>query len=328
MKVIRLLIFASIITYAAARVVTGPQIVDSRKKLQQRQEEDSEGVVVDDVITASNIEVFEVTSPAAIVSSSEVSVEVTSAETISAETETNEIVNEDDADPINRYCKCSSNECNCCRDFTLPLVPIQGPGCASIRYLEGDKMSIGIKFGNRVLANRVISGRKDTPVCLPLPGGFSNFCGRIYGISKKGEEFKACLGLELRADEEVEAALRVSCFKFGPRGLKVAEAEPIPALPSKDDDDDDDDIFGFGGDDEEDDDDDILDDDDDDDEDAAAAQPASNDDDDDDDLQQVADDDDDDDEDEIDDEINNDKQSTYSGLTLLGFRKFFSRFFQ
>lgn len=162
---------------------------------------------------------------------------MTSAETVSVETDTNDVGNEDDADPINRYCKCSSNECNCCRDFSLPLVPIQGPGCASIRYLGEDKMSVGIKFGNRVLANRVISGRKDTPVCLPLPGGFSNFCGRVYGISKKGEEFKACLGLELRADEEVEAALRVSCFKFGPRGLKVSEAEPIPALPSKDDDD-------------------------------------------------------------------------------------------
>lgn len=72
------------------------------------------------------------------------------------------------------------------------------------------------------------TGRKETPVCLPLPGGFTNFCGRIYGISKKNEDFKACLGLELRADEEVEAALRVSCFSFGPRGLKVLEAEPIP----------------------------------------------------------------------------------------------------
>lgn len=66
---------------------------------------------------------------------------------------------------------------------------------------------------------------------MPLPGGFTNFCGRIYGISKKNEDFKACLGLELRADEEVEAALRVSCFSFGPRGLKVMEAEPIPVAP-------------------------------------------------------------------------------------------------
>ena len=47
------------------------------------------------------------------------------------------------------------------------------------------------------------------------------------------------MGLELRADEEVEAALRVSCFDFGPRGLKVTEAEPIPASPSDEDDEDD-----------------------------------------------------------------------------------------
>jgi len=81
------------------------------------------------------------------------------------------------------------------------------------------------------------AGRKETPVCLPLPGGFTNFCGRIYGISKKNEDFKACLGLELRADDEVEAALRVSCFSFGPKGLKVMEAEPIPAVPVEEDED-------------------------------------------------------------------------------------------
>jgi hypothetical protein len=81
-------------------------------------------------------------------------------------------------------------------------------------------------------------GRKSTPVCLPLPGGFTNFCGRIYGISKKNENFKACLGLELRADEEVEAALRVSCFDFGPRGLRVTEAEPIPPAPIDEDEED------------------------------------------------------------------------------------------
>lgn len=81
-------------------------------------------------------------------------------------------------------------------------------------------------------------GRKETPVCLPLPGGFTNFCGRIYGISKKNEDFKACLGLELRADEEVEAALRVSCFSFGPRGLKVMEAEPIPVAAAAEEEED------------------------------------------------------------------------------------------
>lgn len=121
-------------------------------------------------------------------------------------------------------------------------------------------------------------GRKATPVCLPLPGGLNNFCGRIYGISKKNEDFKACLGLELRADDEVEAALRVSCFSFGPRGLKVMEAEPIPLAAIDEEDGDinlisvkylifivisqilifieDDDLFGLGGTDSEDEDDD------------------------------------------------------------------------
>lgn len=99
---------------------------------------------------------------------------------------------------------------------------------------------------------QIFTARKDTPVCLPLPGGFSNFCGRVYGIGRDGDDFKACLGLELRADNELEAALRVSCFKFGARGLKVTEAEPIPVpTATKDededeDDDDEDDFFGLG----------------------------------------------------------------------------------
>lgn len=84
------------------------------------------------------------------------SVELSSLISISTEASA---LNQDDANPINRYCKCTSFECDCCREFSLPLVPIRGPGCANIRYLEGDRMSIGIKFGNRVLANRVISGK-------------------------------------------------------------------------------------------------------------------------------------------------------------------------
>lgn len=231
-------------------------MVDSGKKTKpQSKQDDDEGVVVDPVITVSDIQVYENASPSSTVSAEENSVEVassTSGEVTSAETVAP--TNEDDANPINRYCKCTSFECDCCREFSLPLVPIRGPGCANIRYLDGDRMSVGIKFGNRVLANRIISGmefsplrdfsatltfrfseigRKETPMCMPLPGGFTNFCGRIYGISKKNEDFKACLGLELRADEEVEAALRVSCFAFGPKGLKVMEAEPIPVAPVK-----------------------------------------------------------------------------------------------
>lgn len=139
----------------------GPQLVDSRKheKIQSKQEDD-EGVIVDPVISVSNIQVYEVTTASTVASVEENSVEVsssTSSESTSTETEAS-IVNEDDANPINRYCKCSSYECDCCREFSLPLVPIRGPGCANIRYLEGDRMSVGIKFGNRVLANRVISG--------------------------------------------------------------------------------------------------------------------------------------------------------------------------
>lgn len=80
-----------------------------------------------------------------------------------------------------------------------------------------------------------------------MPGGYSRFCGRVYGISRKSENFKACLALELRAEDEVEAALRVSCFQFGPKGLAVAEAEPLPPVKQDDDDDDDDDLFGLGG---------------------------------------------------------------------------------
>lgn len=72
--------------------------------------------------------------------------------------------------------------------------------------------------------------------------------------------------MELRADDVVEASMRVSCFKFGPEGLRVAEAEPYPtstrkppATESEDDEDEDDDddddeeesegdgLFGLGG---------------------------------------------------------------------------------
>jgi hypothetical protein len=36
------------------------------------------------------------------------------------------------AAPPNRYCACSNLMCNCCRDFSLPVVPIKGPGKQSI----------------------------------------------------------------------------------------------------------------------------------------------------------------------------------------------------
>ena len=140
----------------------GPQLVDSRKKSKpQNKQDDDEGVIVDPVITVSDIQVYENSSPITTASVEENSVELSSSasseSTVSLEAVAS-AENEDDANPINRYCKCTSFECDCCRDFSLPLVPIRGPGCANIRYLEGDRMSVGIKFGNRVLANRIISG--------------------------------------------------------------------------------------------------------------------------------------------------------------------------
>lgn len=173
------------------------------------------------------------------------------------------------AAPPNRYCACSNLMCNCCRDFSLPVVPIKGPGCASLKYLKGDQMMVTMSFGDKVLRNTTISGKKPKPVCMSLPGGISKFCGRVYGISKDGDQFKACLGLELRALDDVEAALRVSCFRFGPQGMKVEPAQPLPASQTlqgededdeDDDDDDDDDDYGLGGgDDEEEEDDDAVD---------------------------------------------------------------------
>lgn len=32
----------------------------------------------------------------------------------------------------NRYCSCSNLTCNCCRDFSLPVVPVSGPGLFNI----------------------------------------------------------------------------------------------------------------------------------------------------------------------------------------------------
>lgn len=135
---------------------TGPSDVESRKitKSQSKQEYDDGSVIVDPVISVSNIQVFEGTT---VPSSSEDNSQEVTTSASSAESST-DVVNVDDANPINRYCKCSSFECDCCRDFSLPIVPIRGPGCANLRYLDGDRLSIGIKFGNRVLANRVISG--------------------------------------------------------------------------------------------------------------------------------------------------------------------------
>lgn len=128
-------------------------------------------------------------------------------------------------------------------------------------------MSVSMSFGDKVLRNTTISGKKPKPVCMSLPGGISKFCGRVYGISRDGDQFKACLGLELRAFDDVEAALRVSCFRFGPQGMKVDPSQPLPAsetLQGEDEDDeeddeddeDEDDDYGLDGSDDEEEDDD------------------------------------------------------------------------
>lgn len=156
-------------------------------------------------------------------------------------------VKEQEPTGLAKYCKCTDNHCDCCREFNFPFIPVKGPGCARMTYLGNEKMSISLKYGDLTLASRTVSSKRARPICVGLPGGYSQFCGRVYGLSKANENFKACLGFELRADDEVEAALRVSCFKFGPEGLRVAEAEPLPVEANKEEDDDDDDIFGFGG---------------------------------------------------------------------------------
>lgn len=74
---------------------------------------------------------------------------------------------------------------------------------------------------------------------MPLPGGVSKFCGRVYNIGRKGVDFNACLGLELHALEDVEAAVRVACFRFGPQGLRVEPSQPLPVVENEAEDDDD-----------------------------------------------------------------------------------------
>ncbi|XP_011158706.1 protein PFC0760c [Solenopsis invicta] len=159
-------------------------------------------------------------------------------------------------DSVNRYCTCNENICNCCRDFHIPLVQLKGPGCASLQYLQGDNLAVQLSFGDNILTSTIVNGKNPKPVCVPLPGGFTHFCGRIYSIQRDAKNhFKACLGLELQSPTELEATLRVSCFRFGPDGLKLRPAEPLPTVETEasEEDDDDDDFFGLGADDDDDD---------------------------------------------------------------------------
>lgn len=77
-------------------------------------------------------------------------------------------VNTNDPNPINKFCTCSKSQCKCCRDFALPLVLVRGPGCATVRYIEEDKMAIQIKYGDFVLASRTVSGLHIIVICFQI----------------------------------------------------------------------------------------------------------------------------------------------------------------
>ncbi|XP_067635842.1 uncharacterized protein [Eurosta solidaginis] len=210
--------------------------------------------VVDDTANEVVEEVAEAVTTAPISAATPAAAASSTAAASTTVSEATTLQSQDNTNGLSKYCKCNDDHCDCCRKFNLPLIPVRGPGCARITYLGNERMSVSIKYGDITLATRTISGKRAKPICVGLPGGYSKFCGRVYGLSRAKNDFKACLGFELRAEDEVEAALRVSCFKFGPEGLRVAEAEPLPSEVNKDEDDDD--IFGFGagGDDDDDDD--------------------------------------------------------------------------
>lgn len=119
--------------------------------LENRQEDTSLDDALNEgaTISVGSNEVVAISTESSIVSSS--------SEIPSASTEA-EPINENDPNPINRYCTCTDSLCKCCRDFALPIVPVRGPGCATVRYLSDDRMSISVKYGDIVLASRTISG--------------------------------------------------------------------------------------------------------------------------------------------------------------------------
>ncbi|KOX73645.1 hypothetical protein WN51_13723 [Melipona quadrifasciata] len=161
-------------------------------------------------------------------------------------------------DNVNRYCTCNENICNCCRDFHIPLVQLQGPGNGTMNRYE--KLVLYVACLKTVWSN-IVARRNPRPVCVPLPGGFTKFCGRIYSIKRDAKNhFKACLGLELQSATELEASLRVSCFRFGPDGLKLRPAEPLPVVEAEVSQEEDDDFFGLDSDEDDEDDDDAEDD--------------------------------------------------------------------
>ncbi|XP_061398359.1 uncharacterized protein LOC133334080, partial [Musca vetustissima] len=66
-------------------------------------------------------------------------------------------VEEESTSPLAKYCKCSGNHCDCCRNFNLPFIPVKGPGCARMSYLGNEKMSVSLKYGDLTLVSRTVS---------------------------------------------------------------------------------------------------------------------------------------------------------------------------
>lgn len=96
---------------------------------------------------------------------------------------------------------------------------------------------------------------------MSLPGRITQFCARLYGITRRGQQndyFRACLGFEIRSLGNVEAGIRATCFRFGPQGLDLEPAPPLPSDPveTQDPDYEGEEVPDYEGDDEDDDDDD------------------------------------------------------------------------
>jgi len=54
--------------------------------------------------------------------------------------------------PPNRYCACTNLMCNCCREFSLAVVPIKGPGELSYVHMDVDtkeKQAIKLQLNRR-----------------------------------------------------------------------------------------------------------------------------------------------------------------------------------
>ncbi|XP_014217298.1 dentin sialophosphoprotein-like [Copidosoma floridanum] len=197
------------------------------------------------------------------------------------------------AERVNQYCTCSEKICNCCHSLKISLIP--SPACVSLQYLKSDNLAMQLSLRDSILSSNIFYGKNPKQVCATMPGKYTKVCGSIYSIKRESNShFKACLGLELKTNGKTDARMSVSCFRFGPDGIKLRAAEPLPPLSTKvpsSSDDDYDDFFAIDEDDDDDDDDEEDEEEDDDDdeqkarpEDSAVSSDAEDEDEDDDDL--------------------------------------------